>query len=42
MPVFQGQISEEALLQLIVYIKSLSLPTPSTKPVPSATRAAKQ
>jgi len=42
MPVFQGQINEEALLQLIVYIKSLSLPTPSTNPVPSATRAAKQ
>ena len=37
MPVFQGQISEEGLLQLIVYIKSLSLPTPSTNPVPSAT-----
>jgi cytochrome c oxidase subunit II len=27
MPVFQGQIGEEALLQLIVYIKSLSAPT---------------
>jgi hypothetical protein len=27
MPVFQGQIGEEALLQLIVYIKSLSVPT---------------
>lgn len=28
MPVFQGQISEEGLLQLIVYVKSLSPPTP--------------
>lgn len=28
MPVFQGQISEEGLLQLIVYIKSLSAPSP--------------
>lgn len=28
MPVFQGQISEEGLLQLIVYIKSLSIPEP--------------
>ncbi len=26
MPVFQGQIGEESLLQLIVYIKSLSMP----------------
>lgn len=26
MPVFQGQIGEESLLQLIVYIKSLSVP----------------
>jgi hypothetical protein len=26
MPVFQGQIGEESLLQLIVYIKSLSAP----------------
>jgi len=28
MPVFQGQINEDGLLQLIVYIKSLSPPTP--------------
>jgi hypothetical protein len=27
MPTFQGQISEETLLQLITYIKSLSEPT---------------
>ena len=26
MPVFQGQINEDGLLQLIVYIKSLSTP----------------
>lgn len=29
MPVFQGQIGEESLLQLIVYIKSLSAPSPT-------------
>ena len=37
MPVFQGQISEEGLLQLIAYIKSLSSPTPrpaKATPVP--------
>jgi cytochrome c oxidase subunit 2 len=28
MPVFQGQIGEDGLLQLIAYIKSLSPPTP--------------
>ncbi len=28
MPVFQGQIGEEGLLQLIVYVKSLSTPVP--------------
>jgi cytochrome c oxidase subunit 2 len=32
MPVFQGQISEEGLLQLIVYVKSLSTNTPAPKP----------
>jgi len=37
MPVFQGQIGEEGLLQLIVYIKSLSPPTP--QPVKSAPTA---
>jgi len=26
MPTFQGQITEEQLLQLIVYVKSLALP----------------
>ena len=36
MPVFQGQISEEDLLQLIVYIKSLSMP-PSPPRHPRAT-----
>jgi cytochrome c oxidase subunit 2 len=30
MPVFQGQINEEGLLQLIVYVKSLSSPAPAT------------
>jgi cytochrome c oxidase subunit 2 len=29
MPVFQGQINEEGLLQLIAYIKSLSTPAPA-------------
>jgi cytochrome c oxidase subunit 2 len=28
MPVFEGQINEEGLLQLIVYVKSLSPPAP--------------
>jgi cytochrome c oxidase subunit 2 len=37
MPVFQGQISEEGLLQLIVYIKSLSNPATAT---PSPAKAA--
>jgi cytochrome c oxidase subunit 2 len=32
MPVFQGQISEDSLLQLVVYIKSLSAPAPGAKP----------
>jgi len=40
MPVFQGQISEEGLLQLIVYVKSLSPPAPrsgkSAAPAPKA------
>jgi cytochrome c oxidase subunit 2 len=40
MPVFQGQIGEEGLLQLIVYIKSLSPPTP--QPAKPAAPAAKQ
>jgi cytochrome c oxidase subunit 2 len=36
MPVFQGQISEEGLLQLIVYIKSLSPPAPPPPLAPVA------
>ena len=37
MPVFQGQIGEDGLLQLIAYIKSLSPPTPrSAKAAPPA------
>jgi cytochrome c oxidase subunit 2 len=40
MPVFQGQISEEGLLQLIVYVKSLSTPV---APLPTAAKgSAKQ
>jgi cytochrome c oxidase subunit 2 len=37
MPSFQGQLSEEQLLQLVAYIKSLSTPkteTPTAKPPP--------
>jgi hypothetical protein len=30
MPTFQGLISEEGLLQLVSYIKSLSKPNPAT------------
>src|SRR6266404_7862727 len=40
MPVFQGQISEEGLLQLIVYIKSLS--PPNAPAAPPAKASAKQ
>ena len=29
MPVFQGQLSEEDLLQLVIYVKSLSSPSPT-------------
>ena len=36
MPVFQGQINEEGLLQLIVYIKSLSKPVLRSPPSPKA------
>jgi cytochrome c oxidase subunit 2 len=39
MPVFQGQISEEALLQLIAYIKSLS---PTAAPAAPANAAGKR
>lgn len=39
MPVFQGQISEEGLLQLIVYVKSLSTPV---APVPTAVKGAQK
>ena len=39
MPVFQGQIGEEGLLQLMVYIKSLS--APETSP-PAAAKGSKQ
>lgn len=37
MPAFQGQVNEEQLLQLVAYIKSLSLPkpeTPTARPAP--------
>lgn len=37
MPVFKGQINEEDLLQLIVYIKGLSEPAPSTAAVYNGT-----
>src|SRR5437667_2181771 len=39
MPSFQGQLSEEQLLQLVAYVKSLSTPkieTPTAKPPPAA------
>jgi cytochrome c oxidase subunit 2 len=36
MPVFQGQINEEGLLQLIVYIKSLSTPAAPAAPTKAA------
>lgn len=40
MPVFQGQIGEEGLLQLIVYVKSLS--NPETQPAAGKQKAAKR
>jgi cytochrome c oxidase subunit 2 len=39
MPVFQGQISEEGLLQLIAYVKSLSRPIPAAAKNASTTKA---
>ncbi|MCC6364061.1 MAG: cytochrome c oxidase subunit II [Bryobacterales bacterium] len=41
MPVFQGQISEEGLLQLIVYVKSLSQPPEQPTPTKALPAAAK-
>ncbi|MEO8126442.1 MAG: cytochrome c oxidase subunit II [Bryobacteraceae bacterium] len=42
MPVFQGQIAEDGLLQLIVYIKSLSPPAPPVAtPSPAPARSPK-
>jgi cytochrome c oxidase subunit 2 len=39
MPVFEGQINEDGILQLIAYIKSLSPPAlPAAKPVPPAAK----
>jgi cytochrome c oxidase subunit 2 len=37
MPTFQGQVSEEGLLQLIAYVKSLS--TPSERPAAKNAKA---
>ena len=37
MPTFQGQISEDGLLQLIAYVKSLATPQPPTATVPGST-----
>jgi len=43
MPVFEGQIGEDGLLQLIAYVKSLSTPTPSPAKAaaPTTTRSTK-
>ena len=40
MPTFQGQITEEQLLQLIVYIKSLAIPPAPVASIPAAPAAA--
>ena len=40
MPTFQGQISEEGILQLIVYIKSLAIRKGTTAPVGTAAEGA--
>jgi cytochrome c oxidase subunit 2 len=42
MPVFQGQIGEEALLQLIAYIKSLSAPAAPAVPARTGAPAGKR
>jgi cytochrome c oxidase subunit 2 len=42
MPVFQGQISEEGLLELIVYIKSLSNPAAQPQAINAAANASQQ
>jgi cytochrome c oxidase subunit II len=42
MPVFEGQINEDGLLQLIVYIKSLSIPAPSKSLLTQVTPPARQ
>lgn len=45
MPSYQGQVSEEGLLQLVVYIKSLSAPPnpqPTPAPAPAPRRAPQQ
>ena len=41
MPSFQGQVSEDQLLQIIAYIKSLSTPKTETQNAKPATTAAK-
>jgi cytochrome c oxidase subunit 2 len=42
MPSFQGQLSEEQLLQLVAYVKSLSTPKSEVQTAkPAATPAAK-
>jgi len=41
MPVFEGQISEEGLLQLVVYVKSLSPPAASPAKPAAAKRSSK-
>jgi cytochrome c oxidase subunit 2 len=44
MPAFQGQISEEQLLQVVAYMKSLSTAkpeTPTAKPPPATQPSAK-
>jgi cytochrome c oxidase subunit 2 len=40
MPTFQGQVSEDQLVQLIAYIKSLHAPTPAASPAAASSPAA--
>ena len=40
MPTFQGLVSEEQLLQLIAYIKSLQGPAPGAAEAPSGAQSA--
>jgi cytochrome c oxidase subunit 2 len=41
MPAYQGQVTEEALFQLIAYIQSLRAPAGEAAPPPAATKVSR-